>query len=135
MGRGHLLERTALFEGLTPDERDRLAALAVQQRFAAGDLMIEEGRRANRFYLIIDGAARVRIRDRMVATRHAGDWVGEAALVEDVRHASVEAETDVRVLSWKGNELLDALARNPECMQRVVTELGRRARDLVDDGD
>ena len=125
------LAETELFRDLPADDLRRVAALAREERIAEGRVVVEEGRKANAFYVVVDGEAIVSVRGRKAAVRTRGQWFGESALVDDERrHATVSAATDLTVLAWPGETLREVLARNPAALQHVFDEIRRRSQDL-----
>jgi CRP-like cAMP-binding protein len=126
------LAATELFGGLPEGECRRLRGLAAERAIAAGEVVVEDGRQANAFYLIVNGRADVVLNEQAVASRRAGEWFGEAALLGGGRrHGSVVAADDLTVLVWPGDQLREVLARNPEVLQRVLETVRRRAAPLV----
>ena len=125
------LAATDLFRDLPADDLRRVAALAREERFPEGGVVVEEGRKANAFYVVVEGEAIVSVRGRTAAVRRQGQWFGESALVDDERrHATVSAATDLTVLAWPGETLREVLARNPAALQHVFDEIRRRSQDL-----
>jgi signal-transduction protein with cAMP-binding, CBS, and nucleotidyltransferase domain len=128
---GTLLASVPLFSGLSPSQLKTVGQSMKVARFAAGQTLIKEGDEDARFYLIVEGSAKVSARGRKVAILGPGDYVGEMAVIDSrPRSATVTAETDVVTLSaarWNFEALLRA---HPAVMLGIVREMSRRVRDL-----
>ena len=92
------LRRVPLFEGLDPEDLQRIAATAVERRFAPGEALIREGEPGDELVVILEGTVRVERAEpdgttRAVRTYEAGEHIGELAVLrERPRAASVIAE-------------------------------------------
>jgi CRP-like cAMP-binding protein/di/tricarboxylate transporter len=125
------LARTPLFSHLGRLERARLAGELEERRFAAGEVIVREGDRADGFYVIKDGRATVLARVSQPAaadgaggtaltTLGPGEVFGEMALLTDSpRTATVVAETDVVV--WRlSRTRFDALLDHERDIARSI---------------
>ncbi len=101
------LRGTDLFGPLPPTSLERLARDLVPMDVAAGTVLIREGARGDRFYLLDRGEAVV-VRGGVEQGRlGAGDYFGEVALLHDQpRNATVTATTDARLLVLERDEFL-----------------------------
>jgi CRP-like cAMP-binding protein/Zn-dependent protease len=116
--RGHALwERETLLREvhfLSPLSRDELSEIATRmtpQVFRPGDAIFCQGMEGDRFYVIERGVAEVWVGDQRTPRRHLtrGDYFGEFALLDRVRHvATVRAGSLLRVL-WLGRGDFDRL--------------------------
>jgi CRP-like cAMP-binding protein len=82
-----LIAASPVFAGLAEEQLAVIAGCAVNERFDAGSELFREGRPANRFYLIREGAIALEIeapgRGRLVVqTLHAGEVAGWSWLFE-----------------------------------------------------
>lgn len=128
-----VLGRLPLFTGISAESMARLAAVAGEQEFAAGDYVVRQGQVGSGLYVILDGAASVLRGVTEVGRLEAGDFFGELAVMDQQpRSASVRAETPLRCLaiaSWDMLQLLDddrALSRN------LINGLVARLREAGD---
>ncbi len=93
---------------------DRMANVAREATFKAGDAIIVEGERGNLFFLIVSGNVRV-VADGLdgpkeVARLVACQFFGEMAVLNDEpRTASVIASTDVRCLAFEKTDVVGIL--------------------------
>ena len=107
---------------------ENLAASAVHRRFAAGDVVVRQGDRADAFYAIVSGAAVVRIDDRYVRDLAAGRSFGELGLLYAVpRTATVAATSDLEVLEIPGIAFIAAVGPG---RSRGGIGMGSSIRDL-----
>jgi hypothetical protein len=91
-----LLRRVPIFSCLSGPALEGIAHQLVPQSAGAGEVVIREGDRGDRYYLIADGTLRVSRGGIEVATIGRGQGFGEIALLNDSpRTASVTAEGDV----------------------------------------
>nr|WP_267908186.1 MMPL family transporter [Cerasicoccus arenae] len=128
--RNALIERSAMFEGLTKWQAKKLILLANLEERQIGEYIVREGDVGNSLYVIIDGELEVSktIEGRKVVITKLvlGDIFGEIALISDVkRTADVTANTDTRllVLNWKALENLQRY--NPFLSSRLFLNLSR----------
>jgi putative peptide zinc metalloprotease protein len=145
-----LLQRWRQFRGQVP--REQLEALAALPFLAdvsrselrhvasflraeeaeAGQLVVRQGARGDRFYVLLDGQVRVvRIaadgHEERLATLGPGDYFGEAALVANVpRTATVVAETPSRLLSLDAGHFRRWLASRVDVDEAVHRTLAER---------
>jgi CRP/FNR family transcriptional regulator, cyclic AMP receptor protein len=122
-----LIAAVPLFAGCSKKELARIASLADEVDLPAGRLLTEEGRRGREFCVLISGSADVRKGTRKVATLGAGDFFGEVALILDVpRSATVQAQSDVRVLVVEQRAFKQLMTELPSIQQKVLEALAAR---------
>ncbi|HYN51915.1 MAG TPA: cyclic nucleotide-binding domain-containing protein, partial [Thermoleophilaceae bacterium] len=99
-----------------------------------GKVLCKEGDIGHEFFVIVDGKIKVTRKGRRVATRGGGDFVGEIALLEDVRRtATVTAETPVRLFVLTRNDFRHLLDENPGVERKVLRALARRLVETSSD--
>lgn len=105
-----VLRRTPIFGMLPGPTLERIARDAVPVDVQARSVVIREGDRGDRYYVIASGAVRVDGTGAAGVTLGPGEGFGEIALLRDVpRTATVTATTDVRLLALHRDEFLMAL--------------------------
>ncbi len=93
------LNEVPLFAGLSKKDRNRVGSWADEIDEPAGYNLIEQGRFAHEFFVLLEGNVEVRRDDRHIADLGPGDFFGELALMEhDRRTATVTATTPVRAI-------------------------------------
>jgi CRP/FNR family transcriptional regulator len=130
-----LLARVPLLSGLSQQELDRIAQVAVPRSFPKGARVFHEGDESDACYIIRKGEVRVTRehsdgRAIALATLGPGEIVGELAMLDgEVRSASVEALSDVELLAVAARDMRGLLERNPEITAKLVVALTRRVRE------
>jgi CRP-like cAMP-binding protein len=100
-------------------------------RFAAGEDVIRQGDRGDRFYIVSDGEAEVRVDGRPVEPLHAGEFFGEIALLRDVpRTATVSARSDLELLTLERDAFLSAVTGHPESADAAQAVVASRVGSL-----
>ena len=131
-----LLRALPMFAALAPPTIERLSANLGTRRAAAGELIIRQHDRGDRFYLIDSGTADVELDGRVIRTLEPGAGFGEIALVRDVpRTASVRATEPVVLFSLDRSVFLQAVTGHAEACSttdRVVRD--RLAADAAEAG-
>jgi CRP-like cAMP-binding protein len=124
------LSGVAFFEGFTPHELQRVAALSTEVEAESGTVLIDQGDTGLDCFVIVDGSATVYIGNEPVATLGAGSMIGEMALVDHrPRSASVIADTQLRLLRFDSRRFRQLLAEMPKAEERVMALLTARLRD------
>lgn len=129
-----LLERlrtVPLFEGLTDRQLSDVVGRSRVVEHSDGAEIVEEGRGAAGFHLILDGAATVIRGGQTRGTLGAGDYFGEISLIDGKpRSATIRADGPVRTLSlaaWNFSPLLDA---HPTMARKLLVGLCRHVRAM-----
>jgi CRP-like cAMP-binding protein len=124
------LASVPLFAGLSSHELRRVSRLAVRAREGAGTPLVREGERGDELLVVLDGTVEVRHDDRVLASLHAGDHLGEVALLDPGarRTATVVAATRVTV-AYLGRQQFETLTRESVefAMALLATMAGRIA--------
>ena len=99
---------------LTDQDVDWLAQAGEPVRFASGDLVIREGTRLDRIFIVLDGELAVAVRGKEIARVGSGDILGEMSLVDhSPTSASVKAIGDSRALAVPRAAVQGRLDRDP----------------------
>jgi MFS family permease len=111
----NLLRANPLFAPLSAPILESLSAALRPESYPAGQVILRQGDRGDRYFLLAHGAVRIEIDGRLVQTLGPGDGFGEIALLRDVpRTASVIAIDDVDVFSLEREPFLSALTGVPD---------------------
>jgi len=126
----NLLSGVELFAGLTKKEAAFLLQFMRDYNYPAGKVLVAEGDKGGRFYLIVSGTAVVTRRGRRIRTLGPGDSFGDIALIDGgPRSATVAAETPLSILSLAIWNFKAALIENPSITYKLLLALCKRLRD------
>ncbi len=101
---------------------------------AAGTVLCKEGALGREFFVIVDGSIEVTRDGERIATREAPDFVGEIALLTEVRRtATVRAITPVRCLILMRGDFRAVLDGNRSIERKVMAALAERLAALAGD--
>ncbi len=111
------LERHPFTRAFWPDHISRLAALASEAQFGAGEIVFEEGDHSSFFYLIVTGNVALEVatpgRPVRVATLYAGDVLGWSSITEDdSKQFQARAMEPVHAIAFDGARLRHACERD-----------------------
>lgn len=128
-----LLEGVELFESSGVDEIAALAAIAREERVAAGQAVFRRGDPGDRFYVIVSGAVRIEREGKTFFRLGARDSFGEVSLLDGApRPADVVAESDLHLLAIDRQEFLDLVSDRPELLQGVLKQLAHHLRLMLE---
>jgi CRP-like cAMP-binding protein len=124
------LHDVPLFAGISDESMSRLAAVAGEQEFTAGQFIVRQGQVGSGLYVVIDGSVNViRGADEQIATLKPGEFFGELSVIDQQpRNASVQASgptTCLAVASW---DLLSLLEQDPQLSLNLIKGLVTRIR-------
>ena len=130
------LATVSLFSHLSKKDLRRLASQSRYCSFKFGDIIINEGERDGRLYILLSGKVNVfksyRTRkEKRLRTLEPPAYFGEIALIDDlVRSASVVAMRDTKTLCLDKLNLDREIERNPIIAKKLLQMLNRRLMAL-----
>lgn len=116
------LPKSPLFQGLSQDALQEIAARARKRAFAAGSTIYEEGELADSAYIVVSGEVRRYRVDRETSTREnvvtlgvvtAGGTFGATSLITPSRIDSAESVRRSECLQFMKDELMALMIRFP----------------------
>ena len=129
-----LIRRVPLFSMLTESQAISVADAVVKRRFKRGEVIVEQGKKSNALFILLNGRARVvtadsRGREVILATLQPGDHIGEMSLIDNEPHsATVRAEVQTDVLMLGRLEFARCLPENSSMAYAVMRGLVQRLR-------
>lgn len=126
------LTTVSLFSQLKEEELQRLANQSRFCSFKFGDVIIREGERDDRLYILISGRVNVfksyrTKKEKRLRTLEPPAYFGEIALIDDlVRSATVVARRDTKTLCLDKLNLDQEIERNPVIAKKLLQMLNRR---------
>jgi CRP/FNR family cyclic AMP-dependent transcriptional regulator len=125
------LAEVPLFAGLSKKELRTIAHLATYLEEPEGTILTAEGESGNEFIIVLDGEVEVRQGGEVIATRGAGDYFGEIALLDHrPRTATIIAKTPVEIEVIGRQEFTGMLAEVPELAGKIMATMAQRLADL-----
>ena len=123
----HTLESIPMFAGLSKKEREQVARWADVVDVPAGHALLEEGRFAHEFFVILDGVVEVTKDGVHLRDLGPGDFFGEIALVEHERRtATVATTTPLRAIVMHARDFEEMRAELPHVAHQIREAIGRR---------
>ena len=126
------LKTVSLFSHLKAEELQRLAAQSDYCSFKFGDVIIREGERDDRLYILISGKVNVfksfgTKKEKRLRTLEPPAYFGEIALIDDlVRSATVVAMRETKTLCLDKLDLDREIERSPVIAKKLLKMLNRR---------
>ena len=122
-----MLAGVPLFAGLSKKELAQIAAIADELDFRAGKELIREGGAGREFFVLLEGSAEVTRGGKKLATRKAGDFFGEIALVADrPRVATVTTLEPTVALVVTERNFKRIVKQSPTIALKVLQAVGER---------
>ena len=122
-----LLRRVTFLASLPEAAIERLARSAETRGVDAGETVVAQGERGDRFYVVAAGELGVSVDGKQVATLREGDYFGEIALLRDVpRTASVRAAADTRLLALDRDDFVTAVTGYAPSLSSAEAVVGLR---------
>ena len=127
-------KRVPLFANLAPADIKQVAAIAQEESFCDGDILVRQGDAGDVLFIIASGEVRVLAsngqKEVELARRKTGEFIGEMALVSKApRNATVEAVGDVRTLSINQKDFASLLRDRPDASLAVIQVLCERLNE------
>lgn len=128
-----LLSAARLFDGIDAEGMDRIAGVAVEVEFPAGQVINRQGDIGTGFFVVVSGGVRV-VRDGAeVAHLGPGDFFGELSVLDGrpriAQVIAVEPTTCLAIATWDFEAVLLA---EPRVSVAILRGLAGRLRDLTE---
>jgi len=130
--RALFLKKIHLFRELNDNQLLQIAEKFSEESYDTGDVILEQGKLADSFYLVYSGKVRVyRMREgkeHELATLVSGDYFGEMEIIgkRGPRSASISALEATTVLRLKGDDLSDILKMFPVIKPNIEISIASR---------
>jgi serine phosphatase RsbU (regulator of sigma subunit) len=128
-----LLAQVPLFTKLSQDELRHLADNLNSCQFSPGEIIFNEGDKGDLFYIVRDGQLEILKSlgtedERVLALRHAGEFVGEMSLFMEggLRMATARAAEQTSLWIMSRQDFNDLLHRQPLLAYEMVSVLSAR---------
>ncbi|HYO38883.1 MAG TPA: cyclic nucleotide-binding domain-containing protein [Nocardioidaceae bacterium] len=129
------------FRLVVDEDAEQLASEVTMLDAAAGSTLFEEGDPADGVAAILEGRVEILKHGRSLATLGPGSVLGELSIFvpSAARTATARAETRVRMIKWRAEDVPGRLARHERLATAVVADmafvlaerLDRRTQDVV----
>jgi CRP-like cAMP-binding protein len=129
------------FRLVVDEDADQLGRETTLTDAAAGSILFEEGDPADGVAAILEGTVEVLSHGRVLATLGPGSVLGELSLFmpSASRTATARADTRVRMIKWRADDVPGRLARHERLATAIVADmafvlaerLDRRTRDVI----
>ena len=136
MNAGDFLSKVSLFSLMRNEDLARIAGITRNHHFKPGDIIIREGERDSRLFILIKGEVAVikhlgERGERRLKTFGPYSYFGEMAIIDDlVRSASVMAIEETEVISLDKLNLVEEIERYPKMAVELLQVLSRRVRTV-----
>jgi CRP-like cAMP-binding protein len=111
-----------------------VAEAVVKRRFKRGEMLVEQGKKTNALFILLNGRARViktdgKRREVILATLQPGSHIGEMSLIDNEPHsATVCAEVQTDTLMLDGVAFARCLPENSSMVYTIMRGLVQRLR-------
>lgn len=121
------ISHVPLFAQCSKRDLEEIAQVADEIDLREGKEMTREGAPGREFFVLLEGTADVRRKNRKVATLKGGDFFGEIALVSrKPRTATVVATSPVRALVITEQSFRGLIEHQPRIQLKVLQALAER---------
>jgi CRP/FNR family cyclic AMP-dependent transcriptional regulator len=133
-----MLDKVALFEGLSEAQLARLSDKAPVRAFPKGAIVINEGDEAGTLFVIVSGAVKAYLSDEngkeaILSTQGPGEYFGELALFDDTpRSASVAATEPCTLMVLQKSVVQEAVRSDPDIALKLLKGMAGRVRRLTE---
>ncbi|MEE8413584.1 MAG: Crp/Fnr family transcriptional regulator [Dehalococcoidales bacterium] len=130
-----ILAGSPIFSGLTDEELDKLAAVAIERNFMSNEFIFWEGDSPDWFFIVAEGKIKALKysssgKEFIIAFFGPGETFGEVAIFEDKPYpTSAQAVAETRVLAIKKDDFLSFFSERPQVALKIINILGERLRD------
>jgi CRP-like cAMP-binding protein len=128
------LGRAVLFNGLDPDDLNRLASIAREVTLSTNETLFDQGEESDGLYVIVSGIVRIYLtaadsREATINLLEDGEIIGEMALLDGLpRSAGAAALTETKLIFIPREPFLDLLDSSSRLARQIILTLCERLR-------
>ena len=123
------LRKVPLFSGMPAREIGRIANIAEELVFRAGEVIIRQGEYGDSMYVIVDGTVLIYRGEDFLNTLVRNDYLGEMSILDgEPRSATAKASSDCLVLRISQADFHEILASNFDAVLAIFRALSLRLR-------
>jgi CRP/FNR family cyclic AMP-dependent transcriptional regulator len=127
------LAAVRLFDGVDPSGMAKIAAVAIEVEFPAGQVIARQGDIGSGLFVIITGRVRVTRDGRQIGELGPGDLFGELSVLDGrPRTAQVIAEEATTCLALSTWEFESVVREQPGVALAILRGLAARLRELTE---
>lgn len=133
------LKEISLFQGLTPDELEKISAICEEVTYEGHQKIFAEGDAANSIIIVMSGLIRVSKgpKEMEISTTGMGETLGELSFLDTgKRSATVSTMIPTKTLHISNDKLSDLLAKDRNMSERFYRSaaqyMARRLRQTSD---
>lgn len=125
------LSKVPMFSACNQKELRKLAGAVDRVEVPKGEVLMAEGTPGHDFFLIVDGKAKITLRDKTLATLGPGEFVGEMALLDQgPRSATAVAQTPMTLLVLTARDFSRILEEVPVVTKKIMKGMAGRLRTI-----
>jgi len=130
------LRAIPFLEKLPVNDLAQLSAKARQHEFDSGDVIIQEGERGDRLFIVIEGQVKIytgygRKHQKFIQAFGPKSYFGEMSLIDrQSRSATVVADTYVNVVCIEREDFQNQIRKNPELALDLLESMSLRVRAM-----
>ena len=123
------IKGVGLFAGLSKKQLDEVAKHCEEVSLPASSVLVQQDSHGRECFILVSGEVTIRRNNRKIASKSAGDIVGEMALLDDEpRTATAIAATDLEVLVLTRRDFKVMLKEVPGFAEKILTSLSLQLR-------
>ena len=123
------LRQVPLFERCASKDLEFVASRTDEVEVPAGRLLVQQGRPADTFYLLLEGEADLEVDGKTRPALKAGDFFGEISMLDlGPATATVVTRTPARLMVMSHTQFRDAIKGNEDLLGQVIAAMGERLR-------
>jgi CRP/FNR family cyclic AMP-dependent transcriptional regulator len=125
-----VLETVEMFQGMSPRQLARIAAIAQEVQFAPGEFVLDPAQHRNGLQVIVEGTAELRHGDETVSKVGSGHVLGMWSIFEDTdpMHIAARALEDIRALQINQDDFFELLSDDVDMTSTMFSSLVKRLR-------
>ena len=123
------LRQVPLFARAASKDLEFVASRTDEVEVPAGRLLVQQGRPADTFYVLLEGEADLEVDGKTRPALKAGDFFGEISMLDrGLASATVTTRTPVRMLVMSHAQFRDAIKASDPLLVKVLAAMGERLR-------